>query len=156
MDTCSLGGTDIFQQPTRRVSPLHLRLRISHTTSSARQPREASIWEYQRTWRDSRRPYTCDRYGGRASISSAFEFVDFDDDALEVDEAWQQNHRETPDAAESGLREMVGRLHVPYYCTVPYLARRRALRISYDAHRCPFVRFTSLLDIRTCGWLEGL
>ena len=32
--------------------------------------------------------HICDRHGSRASISSAFDFVDFDNDVPEVDEAW--------------------------------------------------------------------
>ncbi|KAK1817567.1 putative phosphoglycerate mutase pmu1 [Friedmanniomyces endolithicus] len=54
--------------------------------------------------------HSCDRHGSRASISSAFDFIDFDDDVPEVAGAWQQNHRETPDAAQGKLREWVERL----------------------------------------------
>ncbi|KAK1810788.1 putative phosphoglycerate mutase pmu1 [Friedmanniomyces endolithicus] len=54
--------------------------------------------------------HTCDRHGSRAGISSAFDFVDFGDDFPEVDEAWPQDHRETPYAAQGRLREWVERL----------------------------------------------
>ncbi|KAK0270136.1 putative phosphoglycerate mutase pmu1 [Friedmanniomyces endolithicus] len=54
--------------------------------------------------------HTCDRHGSRASISSAFDFIDFDDDVPEVAGAWQQGHRETPDAAQGRLQDWAERL----------------------------------------------